>query len=232
MALILRYRMNDNAASTVVHDSSGSGNHGTLTGAGNTSASTTTGPGAPYTAALDFDGTDDRVAVGTPIELTGDWSITAWVKKDVDHSGLLCAADIADNFDMIVLANAAAGIVSVQTGEENIVAELSYTPDTAWHHYAITFANSTDFFRLYEDGVEIATHDLSDAESLIVGGVAGFAVGPSAELNGKLADFRVYDELLSAGTISDIFDGTNDPAEPGGGSAVPVFMNQYRQRWG
>jgi len=55
------YPMLDNAASTTVLDYSGNGRDGTLAGAGNTSASTTTGPNNWNDAALDLDGTNDHI---------------------------------------------------------------------------------------------------------------------------------------------------------------------------
>lgn len=202
MALVLHYPLQDNAASTAIVAAVGS--NGTLTGAGNTSASSVAGPGGDYPLAIDFDGTNDYVATASGVSLTGDWSIGAWVKKDTDTNAIICF-DGVDQFDTLGWRDSASGgDVSVQTGEENPQAVLLYTHDTNWHHLFVTFVQSSGLFTLYVDGVSVDTDTPGSAEALAFTRVGGN--GSAIGLDGRMADFRAYDSAENAAAVLAIYE--------------------------
>jgi hypothetical protein len=200
MALVLRYALQDNAASTTVMASTGS--NGTLTGAGNTSASSVEGRGGLYPLAMNLDGSNDYIATASTVTLSADWSIGAWVKKDGDTGFTICGEGLPDDLDRIVWGTSSENIVSVQTGEENPAASLSLTHDTNWHHLFVTFVQSSGLYTLYVDGASVDTDTPGSAETMLINRVGATNVAFS---DGRMADFRVYDEALAAGTILSIY---------------------------
>ncbi len=116
------------------------------------------------------------------------------------------------------------------TGARDMV--VNPTPSLAsWRIFGIVCAAIADR-RAYLDGTQI----FSSASENFVTMPSVCHLGRSASsyyLDGDIAEFIVYDSALSTGDRQDVeaYLTAKYFSAPGGVS-IPVFMNQYRQRWG
>lgn len=81
----LHIKCNDNAANTVVDDTSSNNTDGTLAGGDNTSAKSVSGK---INSALSLNGTDDSINFGNILNLTGNYSVSMWLKT-TDVTGII-----------------------------------------------------------------------------------------------------------------------------------------------
>jgi len=203
--LIAHYKF-DETSGTTAADSSGSGNTGTLTNMSGTEWTT-----GKVGGALDFDGSNDYVDLGTSLANNlGDATVSAWVyvqggsgtwrsileKNKIVGFGLNSGNGLHLNF-----GNGSgwggAGVNSAST-----------VPMNQWVHVAGTRSGST--VTLYIDGVSGATGSNSST------GSNSFSLGIGAKLlsasqaqfvPGIIDDFRIYDHALSAGEVSALAAG-------------------------
>lgn len=214
-ALNAHWKLQDNAASTTVVATVGS--NGTLTGAGNTSASTgTPGPGTLLTRYLSFDGTDDRVVASTSnggiVRNKAVVTLCCWFKvAAADTTGLHCLQYASVNGS----GNARASIYINSTGQlisyaragdaesaQNKVSTNSYDDDS-WHHAAVVINYASDTITIYVDGSSVAqtgtisftaaaTSDTDSTNVILASSVS------TERFKGKLADCRFYDSNESS----------------------------------
>jgi len=191
--------MNPNA-----RDISGQGNHGDLTNF----TSTTTVSGK-IGQALEFDGVNDYVDVGT-IDITGftGSSYSAWIKRDatgieeyprllgLKHSGV----------DDIRLWYVSGSTFRFTMDDGSTSGEISASINTKWHHVVGTHDGLTQ--RLFVDGVEIGS---GNAKIFDYSGASGETqIGRSAAwtsytFDGSLDDVRIYNRALSPDEISRLY---------------------------
>lgn len=217
--LLGKWELQDNAASTAVVAAIGPA--GTLTGAGNTSASTTTGPGTRLTAALAFDGSDDYVQNASAVTPTGEWTICWWGKRDgtTNTDDPVLGTNSANAY-IGWSANANSLSIRVTAGGtllQSVTHGVSGTI-SSWHHYAFT-RDASNIVKLYVDGSLVNSNVFSGAAS----GSAAWqriarnhnAVGTVNNAHAKLADVRVYAVEKSAADILVIYnEKDNSPAPP------------------
>jgi hypothetical protein len=198
--LVSHWPCNDNAASTVVDDIVGS-NNGTLTGAGNTSASTTAGPGGSLTAGLAMDGSSDYIAI-TSVDYANNVSFTwaFWFR----------AASYASAVFMLSRAATASRHIAVSPGGTNLQAATSsaaadftipqLVADT-WYHVAVTRASNS--CRGYLNGTESVTGAVTAANNMTID---AFGKRTTTFFNGAYCDVRHYSRALAAGDVTDLYN--------------------------
>lgn len=210
-----KHLLQDNAASTTVVAAIGT--DGTLSGAGNTSASTyTPGPGTYLTRALTFDGTDDKVNATTGnsavLQNKSVATIALWFKTTTGdttgthtlmivgvNGGGLSRSGLFLNSSGQLLCYGRAG-----DGESAQVKTSTNTYDDGnWHHAAAVTDYAADTITLYVDGGSVAasgtisftgtaTANTASSNILFGGGVT------NEYFKGQLADCRIYDSNESA----------------------------------
>ena len=127
----------------------------------------------------------------------------------------------------------APSIVAVPDGSYTLTdgelkASSTVTMNSTWHHYAVTYNNKTGAAVLYVDGVQKASGtlpagQLDDAARFEIGGMvnAGYyklsssmGVQSHGRLYGDLDELRVYNVILSADDVSDLYGVDVDDVLP------------------
>lgn len=196
MALTRHWKLDDNAASTVIVATVGA--DGTLEGGDNTSAKATTGPGASITAALDLNGTDDGIQVAAISFASGaEYSLSIWFKLDSSGVGFLWGLSTnATNSSVRVTADTT---IIVRQGATNSTFTVPALGTTNWHHCLVT-KTTGDSVRLFLDGTESSTGALSNTATMAPNRIGRTSTGFH---DGKLAWAKVFntDESANVATL-------------------------------
>lgn len=229
---------NDNAASTTVVAQVG-GVNGTLTNAGNTSASTVAGPKSAISGGLGFDGSNDFINTANTADklVTDPFTIALWVKPN---------STSPTTTQMIVTKQQSSGsFVGYFLYRDGTAAGDPYkwgyfsgggieisgacTNSTAWRHLVATNSgsNTTAGLALYENGVLLTpTATLNTPPVLSTSNTVNLQIGArggGAVFAGAVADVRLYSRALSADDVAALY------AYPAGNLAA---ANYYRRLFG
>ena len=86
----------------------------------------------------------------------------------------------------------------------------SALPTKTWKLVTVTFDGSEKEMKLYEDGVQVGKTVKTDADLSILNGSTqnwiGYGQFKNDLLNGMIADFRIYDRVLSSAEIAGMFE--------------------------
>lgn len=205
-------------------DSSGHANTGTLVGMDNSAwVSGQIGGG------LSFDGIDDYVEVedSDGLSLTGDMTITAWVRPTdlVGYNGIVgkTVKGNASPYDLYTIPETGAVRFSVGGGgsSQDIETEKGLSAGM-WQHVVAIRSGSTG--RIYINGSQVASGSLGvspvdDGGTLRIGS----RDDASTMMKGSLDDVRIYNRVLSAAEIEAIAEQKpniifTDPVEPDSGA--------------
>jgi Concanavalin A-like lectin/glucanases superfamily len=221
--LVGEWQMNEGRG-TVVGDSSGYGNTGTITGG----VRWTSGPGG---SALSFDGATGQVRVpdAPQLEPSTAVSVAAWVarvgspgdyKYMVAKGGQGC---ISASYGLYSGPNGGLEFY-ISRGHGTTYARSpdagSSVWDGRWHLAVGTFDGTT--IRLYLDGAQVGSgivypgpieYLLSDANDLFIGAYPSCA---NEDFNGTTSDVRIWNRALSAAEISALTAPAQPPPTGGG----------------
>jgi len=215
------WKMDDNAATTTVVDSSGRSNHGTAVR--NTSALSVAGP---INRALAFNGISDYISVPDNADWTfsGDFTITLWVKFNtfnpkwwesafIGHdegpghtNKWIFSYDPVDNKTLFHINRAGKSGPFIKADPWIAQAGL-------WYFLAVARNGSTyTFYREgISDGVRINGTVIPNASApLTIGWAEGYAA-----FDGALDDVRIYNKVLSETEIKALFDEQNLDGQQG-----------------
>jgi Concanavalin A-like lectin/glucanases superfamily/PA14 domain len=190
----------DEANGATVFDLSGTGNHGTISGATRNTA-------GQYGAALDFDGTNDLVTVpdASSLDLTTGMTLEAWVRPLTtsgwrtalikEQPGNLVYSLYSSNNDN----GRPQGRIRVN-GSNFFINGSSRLTTSVWAHLAATYDGTN--LRLYVNGSLVGTRAASGA---MVNSANPLRIGGSSVLGrwfrGRIDEVRVYNRALSATEI-------------------------------
>jgi len=223
--LIAHWKFDEGSGKTA-YDSAGD-NHGTIHG-----ANWTTGQ---ISGGLRFDGVDDYVDVGDPVDgsldfgATDSFSISVWVKIAQDGQPVYkqrCAGVggvYHEGYKVrVYLEKLYFGFKD--TGDNGIsIYGNTIVTDDQWHHVVAVRDTGTDKLYLYLDGTSDATPvtditigsldtdrslEIARADSTVPPGVSYYG--------GKIDDVRIYDRALSAEEIRQLY------RKGGSGNSTPV----------
>lgn len=191
-----------------LRDWSGFGNHGTLT---NMDAAGDWVPSqGRYT--LDFDGTDDVVAVGNAPSLqfnfTDRFSFSAWIKTTATTGGIIGKRSTTGWYFTIDGANIIS-LVLQGTGVTAIIVNsvASGVSDGNWHHVAATYRgnSSASGISMFVDGRQVSTTTVLNTvagtcintDAVAIGGVST----TTFRFTGQIDDCRAYSGVLQSSQI-------------------------------
>jgi Tfp pilus assembly protein PilX len=202
-SILIGHWMLDDASGTVATDSSGQGNHGTLSN----------GPAwiaGILNDALDFDGSDDLVLVADDpsLDITDNITLMAWIRPNKTATQYVIRKALFDSTDGYELSLSATGKVFFRLNQASnansyrIDSTTSYPVDgTTWMHIAATYDGAV--MRLYLDGVEEAS--LNAAINISANDTdlsIGAQVDGSRGIDGLIDDVWLYGSALSATDIA------------------------------
>lgn len=194
---VAAYNFNEGTG-TQVTDASGSGNHGTISGAVWTAA-------GRYGGALSFDGVNDLVTVNdaAPLDLTNGMTLSAWIYRQsgTDWSTVLIKERPGGlAYALYGHTDANRPAVAINTGADVNLYGTAQIPLNTWTHLAATFNGAT--LRLYVNGVQVATRAQTgqmpvSASPLRIGGNTIWG----EYFAGRIDDVRIYNRELTAAEI-------------------------------
>ena len=207
------------ATGLTVRDHSGRGNHGTVTGM--TAAEAWADP-----AGMTFDGVDDyvEVAASDSLDITGEITMSCWVKSAAAPSGLNegivgkyrnQSPDTNRRAYELFSANTSGylGISLSNNGGYKADGTLTSTTvitDGSWHHVVGTFSPS-NYMRLHVDGVLVA-EDTTAILASIASNSTPVWIGthfdlsnPNAYFGGSIDDVIIYSRALPASSVADLY---------------------------
>jgi hypothetical protein len=221
------WRLDENTG-TSAGDASTNGNSGTLTNG----PTWTTGQ---IKTGVDFDGTDDYITVADPASGVLDFNLigtgsgdrrvtlTGWFNRDTfanDHTIIAKKNDQSTGIGYVVWIDGTDDKLHVQLYGDNAsgstVASSRTFTTTGWHHFAVyigDFDNGGDNVPLiYIDGV--SDFDPSSGSGYVhyvwdMSNALPFRIGAESDggnpFDGKLDEVRVYDRMLSADEVADLY---------------------------
>ena len=164
--------------------------------------------GFSNTYSLDFDGTDDYVTMGDPVDgsldfSTGDFTITLWFKVSSDASqyAAIYTKDTSKFRTYLQDVTPGSRKLTTSVGGTSKYNWFEYEFDT-WYHLAVNRSSGT--VEGYIDGVSKFTTtmsgDCSSTTSFDIGGI-----GSASNLSGNIDEVAIWDTALSAGDISALY---------------------------
>ena len=225
--------LNDSAA-----DISGSGNDGTYNGGMGTITDTSNGGSLAY----DFDGTDDRIALGDTLDsvwTSGSWTISQWIyPEDATYNWYLSKYESGTKSQFLTNARNAgnglrAGAVIYGAANGSINRGFEGTTNLSlnqWYHMVIEYDNSQpsdNQVRVWLDGVEETINIWASAGTLenIQDTAAELRINGLIDGNSTFFkpsrndDVRVFDRALTQSEITHLATSRGIEGSPSGPTA-------------
>ena len=209
--LVVYYPFNGSA-----DDKSGRGNHGTVSG-----ASLTSDRDDNANSAYSFDGDNDYIEVSDhdTLDLTGEFTITAWVKPEssygqesFNHIDVVSKWGIAGEGEAAYLLGVNSSgkvVVFTHNGYANSEHESTGTiPAGSWSHIVGVREGTT--LKVYINGVIDSSYSDSLAPQ---NSTLNLAIGQLPEggnnFHGCIDEVRIYNRALSSSEIADLYQGVS-----------------------
>jgi len=199
----------DDGSGTVANDSSGNGNHGTLT-SGPTWRS---GTDCKVGGCLEFDGVNDYVTVAHDAVLnmgTNDFTITVWAESDTysNAGGLISKGMYWTDGPGYVITNISSPQeprFKVHDGTVDANERFLSGSTYDWTFFVAVKRGST--LETYRNGA-FERNEPSTVGSVDNSDALTFGKNTNNEYSGFLDDIRIYNKALSAAEIQAIYDAT------------------------
>ncbi len=205
---LVAYWKLDDGSGTTATDASGNGYHGTLVNMN---------PGTDWVSgkigvALDFDGSNDYVDIGSGLSPLTDFTVAAWVnpvKSDVDLH-IISKGNNGTNTQWELTTSTVSGQVDFRawssgTGPSGVRSTLSL-PVGSWTHVVGTYDGTT--WRIYWNGVLDNTSTMpgpvATAYNIYIGAV-DIVGSPGQFWEGLIDDVRIYDRVLTDSEIQSLY---------------------------
>lgn len=200
------WHLNDNSSPET--DSSGNGNSGTVSGA--------TYVAGKFNGAYDFNGSSDYINVGSgsSLDLTGDYTIIAWIYPEGWGSGeygRIFSRTDTDGYTFFIGNATTKQVLIAHYGVTNIYAgsQTDAVSLNTWQCVAVTFQASSTTAAFYNNGEAVngSGSDLSIDAPVSEEATAyiGSYSGSSSFFDGLIDELIVYTRTLSALEIRELF---------------------------
>jgi len=155
---------------------------------------------------FDFDGTDDKVVTNNAVITgTGDFTFTAWINRaTVNTTDFICGNYGAGNSGGVEFYVSGGTVLRCYIGGNYTTGSLSMVADT-WYHVAVTRTSGT-----LQNYINAATDGAAIAAGASITGSNNFSIGNGADytsenMDGIIADVKVFDVALSAANIKELY---------------------------
>ena len=166
-------------------------------------------PGANW----NFDGTNDFLASVVPFELRRDWTLEGWFKHDTTDGGFFGHGTPQINQGLhILMADSGTRIRFGMYGNDRDATGFT-TSTGVWYHYVFTYDHSTFEKKLYRDGIELTSTDVSGPAAYTASGYSlrvgmTYGSGNSSPFNGRIGDVRAYAKVLTPAQIQQNYNAS------------------------
>ncbi|TYB77235.1 immunoglobulin-like domain-containing protein, partial [Bizionia myxarmorum] len=161
---------------------------------------------------IDFDGTNDHIDLGDNYNLSGDFSIELWLKRDntVNNAQTLLSKrdlnDLSTGYDLRINN----GVVEFRYDNETIPTSVTIN-DLRWHHVAITFDSTLGTYILYIDGINVGSNTGASAPdtnnyNCLIGALGNNSNTPMNYFNGALDELRIWNATLTEVQIHEMMN--------------------------
>lgn len=179
----------------------------------------------------DFEASNEEYFSNSSFDVTGDFSISAWVNFEsfTTHNTI---ATKGDQYKLGFYTNPS-GNFALQYKETSgsasaLITDTAYSTGT-WYHAVVTVDVSQGYsgITVYIDGSSVATTQTGDAATSIDTGTKDFLVGARHNgaakqlyCDGVIDELGIWSKVLTSGEVTDLYNsGTPLPYEAAGGSA-------------
>ncbi|SFO01507.1 HYR domain-containing protein, partial [Bizionia echini] len=166
---------------------------------------------------IDFDGTDDSVNFGNTYNLSGSFSIEAWIKPNVISNSVKTiiskrnANNLSTGYDLRLVN----GTISFNANGSNISA--NGITASRWYHIAVTYNGSQ--YKLYVDGIDRNTRTgpapTTNNFNALLGAMSRTNNTPTNYYSGWMDEIRIWNTNLSTDQIRNMM---NQEIQNNGGS--------------
>ncbi|MBL7698984.1 MAG: hypothetical protein JNK79_12545 [Chitinophagaceae bacterium] len=210
--LVSWYKFDAGSGTSAVNSGTNSpGNNGTLVNG----PAWVTSPIVYSQNAIHLDGTNDDIAIGTPLPTGSSFTKEAWVYATTTSGSLNILSTNGSPF-WINNGHLKAGIGS----NIDVISDPGNFPVNTWTHVAVTFHNPSNTMRLYRDGNLVATNTSVTAnytgESMYIGSWQG----SMSFFEGRLDEVRIWNV---ARTASEIQNNRNLEISPSGEANLVAY---------
>jgi len=215
---------NSSTGNWTIEDSSSNSNDGTSSGMTQANLvqsdlSFTSGY-SPY--ALDFDGTDDYINLGTTPIVTGIFTFSLWIKRTSTSSGAASQVIIGKDgqssnrvFNVFMSLSGVIGFWVSQTGSYVSTYRVNTSTlinDTNWHNLIVINNGDNNNNQVFIDGTE-ASYTLQGTGRTTLYNTTGIAtsIGSSVNapttyaFNGKLSNASIWNTALTSAQVTEIY---------------------------
>lgn len=209
----------DGTADEVV-DSSGNAYHGTATNGSVTASASPAITGSPGTCGYGtFDGNNDYVALPSFPNLTGNFTITAWINaKEIGNDQRIFVDDQSNSggyaFSLGDAGNGRLRFFSRNINPISLDSAAVITADT-WYHVTIVHDVAAKTRQIFVNGVAVTSAQIysgtwgTDSGTASIGGetnAAGSEAIPNWRFNGSIDEVRVYNRAMNAAEITSVMN--------------------------
>ncbi|MCX6785826.1 MAG: DUF2341 domain-containing protein [Candidatus Komeilibacteria bacterium] len=208
------YKM-DEGQNKTVGDWSGNGYNGTLSLGGSPATSTAwqIQAGCKVGKCLAFDGTDDYASIGSSLTVTGEATVSAWIRPNSTSAGaqvIIGDSNSGNTTQQLSLQlNNTAGKISGKWGNSTIITSNTGLQAYQWYYVTLVRGGTTGAWtaKIYINGAldnMVTTATNPSAVSSWSIGRAGAAA--SGYFNGKIDDLKIYAYAQSPAQIKNDFN--------------------------
>ncbi len=154
-----------------------------------------------------FDGTNDFTLIGNTIDLTGDFSVSAWVRTTGSNATnsdktIVAKKGLSGGYHFMIRDDNTVEF-NVGSGSSNRIRSNTSINNNIWHHVAVTYSGTTA--NLYIDGMLDETDSMnnpsSSSESFTIGAVYESKNVISDHFEGDIDEVRLWANTLSIDEI-------------------------------
>lgn len=156
---------------------------------------------------IEFDGTDDFLAMGTSaIDLDTNFTISCWFKSHY-HGGYVPIGGWGDFSAGKLRLMQILGGLSFEIWGNRVTGSTSITTNT-WYHGAVTYSGNDAIVYLNgsQDGSGTISRTSYSSSTTLIGGHADLTASGFSEFDGMIDEFAVFDSVLSASQITSIYN--------------------------
>jgi hypothetical protein len=207
---VFRLDLDDGFGSSIATDSSGNGNDGTLTNMSRFFDWVTGKIGS----ALDFDGYNDYLSCGqaSSVDLTGDLTISLWVRPDnvASHRQNPIDKSYQNEFSLTIEPNGRLSFYTHRSLSPYVWTYVALEPGTVqngvWQHIVITRDTATRTMKTYYNGVltQTATYP-TDAVPTVSTSPLLIGSGYAGAFDGRIDDVRIYERPLTQSEVTEYY---------------------------